>query len=281
MQNVNERELTVIEQIHNDFYGAEERLLQEAKRIIADPDIKTAVLSERANKLGFGNSKPGRAAMILAEQEREARETSKAIEYFHKHYPFNKFITEKEVLALCQKWNLVLGDAENFIGDIPEKNIYEMENFKLRKEDFETTDQFTRQDIEKKKFADYIREEIIASAFLPEIGIDRGTMGGFGVMDFRNEILIRIRVNRLPQMMFDAGRTEIKRKAPFKIVAPQKDFNMDGHVLNGFKIEKEAPQVTFFPDDPIVLQPVKGGYLIVTAWGPEASDPAVVNSINN
>ena len=33
--------------------------------------------------------------------------------------------------------------------------------------------------------------------------------------------------------------------------------------------------------DPVVLKEVKGGFLIVTAWGDEASDPNVVNEINN
>ena len=43
----------------------------------------------------------------------------------------------------------------------------------------------------------------------------------------------------------------------------------------GYKLEKK-----FIPD-PVVLQPVKGGYLILTAWGDEASDPIVINEINN
>lgn len=33
--------------------------------------------------------------------------------------------------------------------------------------------------------------------------------------------------------------------------------------------------------DPVVLQPIKNGYLIITAWGDEASDELVVNQINN
>lgn len=33
--------------------------------------------------------------------------------------------------------------------------------------------------------------------------------------------------------------------------------------------------------DPVVLYPVREGYLIVTAWGDEASDPDVVNEVNN
>lgn len=33
--------------------------------------------------------------------------------------------------------------------------------------------------------------------------------------------------------------------------------------------------------DPVVLQPVKGGFLIVCAWGEEASDEIVVNEKMN
>jgi ABC-type molybdate transport system permease subunit len=36
--------------------------------------------------------------------------------------------------------------------------------------------------------------------------------------------------------------------------------------------------VDIIKDDPIVLQPVKEGYLIVSAWGIEASDKEVQNS---
>ena len=46
-------------------------------------------------------------------------------------------------------------------------------------------------------------------------------------------------------------------------------------LVEGYKLEKKH-----IPD-PVVLQPVKGGYLILTAWGDEASDPLVVNEINN
>jgi len=33
--------------------------------------------------------------------------------------------------------------------------------------------------------------------------------------------------------------------------------------------------------DPVVLQPVTGGNLIICAWGPEASDPLIVNERDN
>lgn len=56
-----------------------------------------------------------------------------------------------------------------------------------------------------------------------------------------------------------------------RIMAPPSKFKQ-GLRLQGFELIK---------DDPIVLQPVKGGYLIVTAWGLEAADENVVNEINN
>jgi len=62
----------------------------------------------------------------------------------------------------------------------------------------------------------------------------------------------------------------------FLIAAPAKDFNIPTkqHIVDHKIVDKPIP-------DPVVLAPVQGGYLIVTAWGEEASDPLVVNDINN
>ena len=56
------------------------------------------------------------------------------------------------------------------------------------------------------------------------------------------------------------------------IIAPEHKLN----VSKG-KIEDNVLKIK----DPIVLQPVKEGYLIVSSWGLEASDELVVNKINN
>lgn len=64
--------------------------------------------------------------------------------------------------------------------------------------------------------------------------------------------------------------------APLKICAPLKDMEIPKtKQIVGYKIEdKPIP-------DPVVLQPVRGGYLIVCAWGNEASDEIVVNEQAN
>ncbi len=55
----------------------------------------------------------------------------------------------------------------------------------------------------------------------------------------------------------------------YKICAPISDMNMEGAQIKGHKI-MDIP-------DPVVLYPVREGYLIISAWGPEASDESVVN----
>jgi hypothetical protein len=66
---------------------------------------------------------------------------------------------------------------------------------------------------------------------------------------------------------------------PLEIAAPASDFDTTGMELKNFKLSPIE-----FPD-PIVLQPVffEGSkhYLIVTAWGLEASDEMVVNEKMN
>jgi hypothetical protein len=79
----------------------------------------------------------------------------------------------------------------------------------------------------------------------------------------------------------EANLLEIEKALPLKaedvfstklcIVAPQIDMNMT----------HSRRELLSIPD-PIVLEPVKGGfYRILTAWGPETKDPAVIPSYEN
>lgn len=56
------------------------------------------------------------------------------------------------------------------------------------------------------------------------------------------------------------------------IVAPEHKLKTEGKIKDGHILKIK---------DPIVLQPVTKGYLIVSSWGLEAGDELVVNSINN
>lgn len=53
------------------------------------------------------------------------------------------------------------------------------------------------------------------------------------------------------------------------IAAPEKDFDKNKADIRGFRAVKKTPP------DPIVLFTVNHGFLVVTAWGDEASDPMI------
>ncbi|ULT44109.1 hypothetical protein KRR40_12535 [Niabella defluvii] len=50
-------------------------------------------------------------------------------------YPNYKFITREEVNRLCEKYGLIFGRADKYTGDIPEKNLLEIEAFYVNNED--------------------------------------------------------------------------------------------------------------------------------------------------
>lgn len=64
-------------------------------------------------------------------------------------------------------------------------------------------------------------------------------------------------------------RVRVEHTTSFDICAPIKDMNLD-------RSEKVNGRYQDIPD-PVVLFPVRGGYLIISAWGDEASDELVVN----
>lgn len=167
-----------------------------------------------------------------------SKEQIELVKYYQQNYPFNKFINEKQVKEICHKYNLVCGDVNRFMGFVPEKNMEEIVNFKLKSNDV------LKIICSKKTFGSNIGE----------IFKDKGER----YYDFPN-------IYKLTE-----------ENSPLQICAPIKDMDISGLELKeGYKLEKK-----FIPD-PVVLQPVKGGYLILTAWGDEASDPLVVNNNKN
>jgi hypothetical protein len=59
------------------------------------------------------------------------------------------------------------------------------------------------------------------------------------------------------------------------IAAPRSMFYSNVSQVSG------SHELRNMPRDPVVLCPVDGGYLIIAAWGQEASDENVVNEKNN
>jgi len=279
-------------EIHEAFYSAEERLLQEAKDLLSNPRLDKALYAERLNKLGFGVAKPVKEAIDMAEAHQRAGNTISSIEYWRIHYPNNKFITEAEVKKICEKYGLLLGDAANYTGDIPEKNLVEIEKFNLRKEDwtekplaygfssffFDETGVNWFGNGSAGPYGSKVRRTEALSSYFERVNLGIGNSGSIGasigMLPLINGLYpvppsYQIGYDPYSKPTSPAKETE---QAAFKICAPKQDFNTSGFVvMDGFRLVY----------DPVVLQPVKNGFLIVTAWGIEATDELVINHNQN
>ena len=236
-----------VKQIHNEFDSAVEILISKALEINPIDEEKHITLKE----LGFAKSSHVKKMSYIIESREKNAKIAERVNYFSQHYPFNKFITAELAENICKKYGLVLGDASNFIGHIPDKNIKEISSFNLRQEDMV-------------KHVNYWYVTEYRGMGYDIKRVEKGTPGAiFGYP-------------RWSQNFYVSGESENEVdyiKEPFKMVAPVKDFDMTGKRLSGVYIQ-DIP-------DPIVLQPVDGGYLIVSKWGDEASDKDLVNETMN
>lgn len=260
-------EKSIEEQIYNDVYSAQELILQEAKRVLAIPPIFDAVKAERLRqleKLGFSNFDEIKKLKEEREQQKEHSELNAMINYYRKVYPFHRFISQKSVQIIIAKYKLLLAKAGDYIAEIPEKNQQEIINFKVRIKD--------------------IREPKEMDEGWVFLRMPHYFDMGFDSFSHRYEQMMAEQSGDPIKYYKDLEKQKRQRKIAHErellpgkdllIIAPVKKLDTRGKVI-------DKGILRIINKDPIVLQPVVLGYLIVSSWGLEASDPLVVNSINN
>lgn len=245
-RNANE----VIAEIHESFDSASEKLLNDAQRILnGNYDIDKG---ERLKNAGFVSAKKAVEAIKVISDKQKSKELAETIQYFQVHYPGSKFITEEMVKSICQKYGLLFAETRYYISDVPEKNLQEIEAFNLREEDM---NQYK---------CDYYSWSQGSGMSVCKKGMTNAVYGCFKFDGWSNRFF-----------NCEETKTVICEPTPLKICASVKDFDTKYmQIEDGYKLQLNIP-------DPVVLQPVKGGYLIVSKWGLEASDELLVNEINN
>lgn len=198
----------------------------------------------------------------LREKINLSKEQIELVNYYKVQYPFNKFITTEQVEQICKKYGLLYGNVSLYKGFVPEKNLKEIESFKLKKEDTPYLTVYDRQGnmigaIPKKDCGDKLitHFERCSDNFIYIAESDGQRVNySFPVPHYE----------KYKHLSFVRAR---KEKPSLKICAPLKDMDTTGMKLtDGFKLEKEIP-------DPVVLQPVNQGFLIVTMWADEQFNP--------
>lgn len=260
-------------QIHNEIDTAQDRLLSEARKIIESAPRNNK--AERLEAIGFTASVAVKEHKRRKEVLVQSTEEANIIEYYKANYPFQKFLTERELERICNKYNLIHAPVARYIKDVPEKNLTEIEKAKtLRAVDAPTdihqcvikryshwTTGFGFMDI----WSEWYRKT-------PKV-LNRHFDNQFRLNDYIQETT----GNPFRYICESFKNITIKRQGLF-IAAPQSHFDLKGlknhkHGFFNFK----AVEVK----DPIVFRYCKGGIQVLSKWGIEAEDSALVNEINN
>ena len=214
--------------IHNEFNTAADTLLERAKETLDSLDLTGEDKANRLSKFGFKANSDVRRIEEEQRKAERAKADAETVLHYKKHYPDNKFITREQISIICKKYGLVCGGVEKYTGFVPEKNLQEIEDFKgVRQEDM----------------GDEPSNRVIGTLWRANTAMSS--------LDHYYAVAAHA-----------VDKEEKKESAPLQIAAPLKDMKLDSdeYVDSDGMIKKHIP-------DPVVLQPVNKGYLVLTAWG--------------
>ena len=229
-----------------------------------------------------------REAKINAEVEtinkeiQEAETLKNLISEYSLKYPFYKFIDEKTMFNIMEKYDLVLGDAFMYGREIPNDNL---------------------------QIINYFTSEIKDSEEIMQLIGEYFSMGNTHYCFSKKEkVVVDKSFNEQDyylQMSFNHKKTVVEefKVSKFKIVAPETHFIIPTHETVDFRgVHKDVPILSLGSDrkykfdlrelekieakkrevlDPIACLEVEGGYIIMTAWDKEAEIPEIKNNMLN
>ena len=265
---------TVVNEIHNEFMCAGEKILQEANAILQEAQTKSIEKGKRLAAIGFSNTPEAMQAIDTEMKIIMTKEIAGLVEYYSINYPNNKFITEEMVKSICEKYGLVCGEVSAYKGFVPENKLSLIENFKIKNDNDFIGGVLTGSNVGYNKYDVYLgvvaKKEI--TGFWRESICQKNGSATFTPNNDTSEHFSK-RINSYFNQ-FTHLTVSGQNSTTLKICAPLKDMEVgDRQMVVGYKIQ-DIP-------DPVVLRPVMGGYLIVCAWGNESSDEIVVNQKMN
>jgi hypothetical protein len=282
--------MTVVEKIHNDIDSAQIRLLAECKKNVISIEMEeksSGIIekAERLKKLGFVNNIEVKNVEKTLEILTLSKKQIEYLEYLTNKYPFHKFITIDEFDKICKKYKLIYASVDNYLKEVPNKNLLEIENGKQ----LESVDKLgVGYKIE------IVNDVVICDKFLKMFNLDEN----FITDDEVKELHLKYRKSEpknwyfrddSSMVFYDAMKetglnfnikkySEINKNGYF-IAAPKSHFNLRGLKSQGLGYFLNK---TFEVKDPIVFQYCKNKFLrIETKWGLEAEDDNLILPISN
>lgn len=296
-----EHKILTFKEVHAELEMENSLLLKEHN--IADFSSKSDFLTS----IGFTNSKATKMYKAIVDSEAYRKD------FNHRYKGMYKFILKEQLERVCEKYNLYVRPLDMFAGDIPEKNIKDMMDFKFYLKDLihipnfiiqhfllknrhnidgfyvpmDKTDYQVAEELAKTHSSEYIPNIFHLCGFNPD---DKYPLSQI------NDITSRFRT-KLVNKLFDGNSSSLstylsgsrRRNLPnifgrLEIAAVEslfipQAFENDNSRLGDSPRELIATgQVDL---DPIVMLKNDVGYIIITAWGDEANDELIVNQQMN
>lgn len=277
----------VVEKIHAEFDSAYEREQAAMQKLIDGLEIPTEVeVEQRASRLkalGFENAEVVRQAQKFEEKRKTIEterlslfESAKKMKMYQEAYRFQKIISFKELQRICKKYGLIYAPVSAYKGDVPDKNITEIENAAKVRYDHVAKDLIYGRIT---KFYDSSSTARKVKNMLSEWCLINDDFSGDGESTFRHYLYEQgIREWGSRFLVSTAEKKKIIRSG-YHICAPKSDFNTKGLEMDEFGYTNV---ITRKIEDPIVFDFLKHGYCrVISKWGLEASDPALINPTNN
>lgn len=225
-------------EVHEELEN--ESLFLHKKHNIRDFQIKADFL----NDIGFNNSI---ATKIYGAISKNA---SVIDAYKEKYLGIYKFILEPQLERVCEKYNLYVRKLQYFLGDIPEKNIQDIMNFKVYINDLPISNNH------KNNISHFLYQNTDAY----RNGISNRKLK-IELKDFKKlQLLPLLEIASVKSLLHSEAFLRSKER-----------------IIGSAEIEPKN-QVDL---DPIVLCKTIHGYIIITAWGDEANDELVLNQNQN
>lgn len=272
-----------VQEIHKAYFSAGDRNLAEAEAIIEKCTQQYTNKGQSLMNIGFSNVAETKQLAEMKAERNRSLEISNQITGYLREFPGYKFISFNDVKTINDKYKLVRGTIDRFTGFVPSKNLADIQRFIDnfdKPNDYDQkmglTQRYHVQSIELSYTTRETQRAAVINYFHtnPEIMLKRSRV--YGHDEIKRHVFELIQSELKLQVNVQTVNT---RKLPiFEICAPASDM-MSAEKSRGLLGLFKA-KVTVDPD-PIVLYPVKHGYIIVTAWGDEASDPLVLNEQMN
>lgn len=261
----------LVQEIHDAFDNAQDQLLQEAIEIINANKVKNTDHVKRMAELGFTNSKVVQEASKKLKNAVRTAEQAEIVLYYRETYPFLKFLTYGKLDEICEKYHLIYAPVSNYLEDVPEKNLKEIQAAQPLKPEDQITDLW-RCVIKENKVKDWNKVASKDDNTFIENWREDSPPPGMAMQRLLPGNVDWQTINKCCEYIKES-------KEGLFIAAPESHFNLDGLTRKGklgfFQIQKSKV------DDPIVFRYVKHGIQVLSKWGLEANDPELANPLDN